>query len=243
MNARIEDARPPGETWREDAKPPGAFRRRAGAIVRVLVQGLFLAAGVAVTVLGFARFVDAHDTVGAHRHAPLCGTAAATPGTDCLQRESARVTARRIAEGDESVTYWLTVAREAAGTRSYSVGESFYHDVEVGAEVELAVHRGRVAELSYHGHRAENLITPWWSMFVTALLAGSGAALTAQGAAWRRSGPQVGPFIVSVVVVGVTFFGGIILTGLQWPLTVSLVLAALAWLFLTAACTATAWDE
>ncbi|MFD0345338.1 hypothetical protein ACFQ0M_03115 [Kitasatospora aburaviensis] len=98
----------------KDARPPGGFRRIAGPAVRVLTQALVLLAGLAATVLGFTWFVDAYDAVGAYRHAPVCGTAAATPGTDCLLHETGKVTARAVHNSDDGTSYELTVARETA---------------------------------------------------------------------------------------------------------------------------------
>ncbi|MFJ3793140.1 hypothetical protein [Kitasatospora sp. NPDC090091] len=219
----------------EDARPPGGFRRIAGPAARVLTQVLFLVAGLATTVLGFTLFVEGYDAVGAHRHAPVCGTAAATPGTDCLLHETGKVTGRRVDRGDNGDTYALTVARETAPEHRYTVGEAFYDDAQVGTDVDLSIFRGRVSELSYQGHRAENPITPWLTAFKVALLAGLGSALTAHGLTWWwRSGPQVGPAVFAVVIAFVSFVGGLCFMSTQWPLAVTLGLPVLGWLFLTA---------
>lgn len=131
MNARIRDAR-----------PPGGFRRIAGPVVRVLTQVLFLVAGLVTTVLGFTWFVDGYHAVGAYHHAPMCGTAAATPGTDCVLHETGKVAARRADNSDEGTTYSLTVARETAPKHTYTVGKAFYNDAKIGLDVDLAVFRG-----------------------------------------------------------------------------------------------------
>ncbi|MFJ3793204.1 hypothetical protein [Kitasatospora sp. NPDC090091] len=227
----------------KDARPPGGFRRIAGPAARVLTQALLLVAGLATTVLGFTWFVEGYDAVGAYHHAPVCGTAAATPGTDCLLRETGKVTDRFVYRGDDDTSYELTVARETAPKHSYAVGKAFYDDVEIGADVELSVFRGRVSELSYQGHRAQNTITPWLTAFKVALLAGLGSALTAQGAAWRRSGLQALPFSIAVFVVFSAFFVALFLMSAQWSLLVTLGVPVLGWLVLTAGSAAGAIEE
>ncbi|MCG6494126.1 hypothetical protein [Kitasatospora sp. A2-31] len=226
----------------KDARPPGGFRRIAGPVARVLIQAVFLLAGLATTVLGFTWFVEGYDVVGAYRHAPVCGTAAATPGTDCLLHETGKVTARFVHRGEED-SYELTVARETAPERDHSVGKAFYDAAQVGVDVDLSVFRGRVVELSYRGHRAEDMITPWLTAFKVALLAGLGSALTAQGAAWWRSGLQALPFGIAVFVVFSAFFVALLLMSAQWPLAVTLGVPALGWLVLTAGSAAGAMGE
>ncbi|MGV9271188.1 hypothetical protein ACWDRR_41870 [Kitasatospora sp. NPDC003701] len=232
MKARIRDAR-----------PPGGFRRIAGPAVRVLTQALFLLAGMATTVLCFTWFVDGYHAVGAYHHAPACGTAAATPGTDCVLHETGKVTARRVDNSDESTTYLLTVVRETAPKHTYTVGKAFYNDTGVGAAVDLTVFRGHVSELSYHGHRAQNPHTPWLTALKVALLAGLGSALTAHGLTWWRSGMQAGPSLLAVFISFLSFFGGLILMSTQWPLAVTLGIPVLGWLLMTAGSTAAAWDD
>ncbi|MFC5664851.1 hypothetical protein ACFP3U_17915 [Kitasatospora misakiensis] len=231
MNARIKDAR-----------PPGGFRRIAGPVVRVVTQALFLLTGLATTVLGFTWFVDGYHAVGAHRHAPACGTAAATPGTDCVLHESGKVTARKVNRNEDSTTYSLTVTREKAPKHTYDVGKAFYNDAKVGTDVDLAIFRGRVVELSYHGHRAENPITPWLTSFKVALLAGLGTLLTAHGLTWWRSGANSVPVVAGGFTAFVSFFGALVLMSTQWALALTLGLSVLGWLLLTAATTAATMD-
>ncbi|MFH8383153.1 hypothetical protein ACH4E7_19745 [Kitasatospora sp. NPDC018058] len=212
----------------------------------MLTQVLFLLAGLATTVLGFNWFVDGYHAVGAYQHAPVCGTAAATPGTDCVLHETGKVTARKVdKDSDEGPIYDLTVARETAPARGYTVGEAFYDDAEVGVDVDLVVFRGRVSELSHHGHRAENQITPWLTALKVALLVGFGSALTALGLTWWRSGAQAGPaaagaLFVSAVSAVLSFFGSLILVSVQWPLAVTLGIPVLGWLVMTAVSAAVA---
>ncbi|WP_395298117.1 hypothetical protein ACF9IK_35210 [Kitasatospora hibisci] len=226
----------------KDARPPGGFRRIAGPVARGLTQALLLLAGLAGTVLGFTWFVGGYDAVGAYRRAPVCGTPAATPGTDCLLHETGKVTARFIRRGDDD-SYELTVARETAPEHGYSVGRAFYDDAQVGADLDLSVFRGRVSELSYQGHRAQNPITPWLTAFQVALLAGLGSALTAQGLAWWRSGLQALPFGAAVFVVFCSFFAGLFLMSAQWPSAVTLGVPVLSWLVVTVGIAAGAMGE
>ncbi|MEV0537984.1 hypothetical protein [Kitasatospora sp. NPDC050463] len=233
MNARIRDAKPP-------ARP-----RLSGAVARALTQGLLLLAGLATTVLGFGWFVDANDAAGAYRTAPVCGTAAHTPGTDCVRRETGKVTARDAANNGDSTTYTLTVARETAPKHSYTVNSAFYYDAKTGTDVDLTVFRGRVAEIAYQGHRAQNSGTPWLSSLEVALLLGLGFALTAAGLTWSRLGVQAAPFYfaIAVFVVILAFLGCLVLVSSQLPLAATLAIPVLGWLFMTASATVATWGD
>ncbi|AUY47714.1 hypothetical protein [Streptomyces sp. CB01881] len=236
MNTRISDAKPPAR--------PRPRPRPSGAVTRALTKGLFLLAGLATTVLGFSWFVDANDAVGAYRTAPVCGTAAHTPGTDCVRRETGKVTARKTGTGGESTTYTLTVARETAPGHSYTVDSEFYYDATIGVDVELAVFRGQVAEVSYHGHRAQNPGTPWLTSLEVALLVGLGSALTATGVSWSRLGLKPAPFYfsIAVFVAVMAFLGCLVFVTSQEPLAATLAVPVLGWLLMTACATVATWD-
>ncbi|MFG3052696.1 hypothetical protein ACGFZP_17295 [Kitasatospora sp. NPDC048239] len=208
----------------------------------MLARTLLVLAGLATTVLGFSWFVEGHHAVGAYRHAPVCGTAEATPGKDCALHETGKVTAGKVDHGDNGATYRLTVARETAPKRTYTVGEAFYDDVEVGTDVELTLFRGRVAEVSYHGHRAQNPITPWLTALKVALLAGLGSALTAHGLAGWRPGARSIPASVGALVVFLSLLGSLVFMATQWPLAVTLGIPVLGWLALTAGSTSASRD-
>ncbi|MFD8756450.1 hypothetical protein ACFV0O_36560 [Kitasatospora sp. NPDC059577] len=229
MNARIEDA-----------KPVGRLRRVGAPVLHGLARGLLLLTGLAVTVLGFTRYVDAYDGVGAPRHAPTCGTAAAAPGADCLRHETGKVTAGRVDNSNDAPGHWLTVARETAGEHEYPVGKAFYDDVEVGTDVDVTVFRGRVAEVSYRGHRARNPSTPWLASTEIALLVGLGSALTAYGLTRARPATEATPVGIAAFITFLSFFGNLVLVSTQLPLAVTLAVPALAWLALTAGSTAAA---
>ncbi|MFF8774268.1 hypothetical protein [Kitasatospora sp. NPDC015120] len=218
----------------KDVKPR-ARSRLAAAAVRAVPPGLFLLAGLAVTVLGFSRFVDAHDTAVAYRSAPVCGSAAHTPGTDCVRHETGRVTARDTRTGEDT-TYLVKVARETAPEQRYEVDWDFYSATEVGMDVDLTVFRGRVAEVSFQGHRATNPGTPWLSALTVALLAGSGAALTITGLTWSRTGGR--PTAFAAVMGGLTSAlalpGCLVLMTAQRPLPALLAVPAIGWLAATA---------
>ncbi|MET9399406.1 hypothetical protein [Kitasatospora sp. NPDC002965] len=238
MNARIRDTKPPA---RPRSRPPGA-------VARALTQGLFLLAGLAATVLGFGWFVDANDAASAYRNAPICGTAEHTPGTDCAQRASGRVTARYAATSGDSTIYTLTVARETAvpdeaPRHSYTVDSAFYNATKAGADVDLTVFRGRVAEVSYEGHRAQNAGTPWLISLEIALLAALGSALTAHGLTWSRTGAQATPFYIAmaVFVAAMALFGCLTLISSQLPLAATLAVPVLGWLLMTASITTITW--
>ncbi|MFE7532511.1 hypothetical protein ACFU7Y_43485 [Kitasatospora sp. NPDC057542] len=193
-------------------------------------QVLFLLAGLAITVLGFNWFVDGYHAVGAYEHAPVCGTAAATPGADCVLRETGKVTARDVlTDSDGGTTYKLTVAHETGPAHTYEVGEAFYDDANVGVDVDLAVFRGRVSEVSYDGHRSRTPNTPWLTSLKVALLVGLGAALTAHGLTRWRSGAELGPAAIGAAIVLFSHIGSLVLMTAQWPLAVTLGIAVLGW--------------
>ncbi|MER7580685.1 hypothetical protein [Kitasatospora sp. NPDC097691] len=227
MNARIEDARPPG---------PRVYR----AIARGLARSLLLLAGLATVALAFSWFVDAYRSVEAYRAAPDCGTAAAAPGAPCVRHETGRVTARKVDNSGDSTSYDLTVTRETAPGKVFSVGEAFYKDAKVGTDVDLKIWNGRPVEVSWHGHRASTPDVPWLSCLKVALLVGFGSALTACGLAWPREDSVSVPAFAAVLIFFATLLGSVILCLAQWPLVITLVIPALAWLLLTALVTAVA---
>ncbi|WP_030231662.1 hypothetical protein [Streptomyces sp. NRRL S-350] len=231
MNARIEDAR-----------PPRRLRRAAGRVARWLACLLLLVAGAATAALGFSWFVDAYHESGAYLTAPSCGTAEAVPGADCLRHEAGKVRAGRVDNSGDSPSYELTVSRESAPSGTYTVGKAFYDDVEIGTDVELAVWRGRVVVVSYHGHRADNPSTYWLTSLKVALLVGLGSALTAYGVTLPRGGAVGSPAMGAAFVVVFAFFGSLLFLSTQWPFAVTLGVPVLAWVLMTAAVTAIAWD-
>ncbi|MER7580684.1 hypothetical protein [Kitasatospora sp. NPDC097691] len=212
-----------------DPGASGGYRRASVAPGRLLARSLLVLAGLAVTAVGFRLFLDVHDEMGAHRTAPVCGTAAATPGTDCARHESGRVTARKDDDG-----YRLTVARETAPTGTYDVDQDFYDDVETGTNVEVTVWRGRVAEIAYHGHRAENPRSSRLPALEVAAVVAVGSALTARGLARSRDADWGAPALGAFVIGYFAFVGGEFLLPAPWPLAVTLGVPLLGWLVLTA---------
>ncbi|GAA1402117.1 hypothetical protein GCM10009639_45250 [Kitasatospora putterlickiae] len=223
----------------KDAKAP-VWIRVAGA----LAAGLFLLAGLATAVLGFRWFVEARDATLAHRSAPVCGTASHRPGTDCVLHETGKVTDRYTVSGD-GTTYYVKVARETVPTHRYDVTASFYGATKVGADVDLTIYRGRVAELSYQGHRTANVGTPWVSSLQVSLTVGLGAALTVLGLALSRVGARVGSFAAAVggFTAVTAMLGCLTLIAKEWPVAALLAVPVLGWLFTTAAATVVVWDE
>ncbi|GHF85533.1 hypothetical protein GCM10018790_73850 [Kitasatospora xanthocidica] len=231
MNARTENAKPPGR--------PGRITGTAG---RVLTRGLLLAAGLATTVLGFSWFVGAIDQVSGYRFAPVCGTAAAAPGTDCARYESGKVTARDVSDGGEGAgdQYWLTVTREAGHRGNYLVSWDFYRATEIGTEVDVALWHGRVAEVSYRDHRAPTRSTPWLTSLEVALLVALGSALTAYGLSWRAS---PAPAAVAASVALFAFLGSSLIAAEPTSTATALVVPVLGWLGMTAGATFSARED
>ncbi|MEU6238578.1 hypothetical protein [Kitasatospora sp. NPDC047058] len=229
MNARIEDA-----------TSPGRFRQAVGPAGRVLVQGLLLLAGLAVTVLGFGRFVDANEEAVAYHSAAVCDTAAATPGTDCVRHETGKVTDKN--SGDSY--YNLTVARETAPKHTFEVPWTLYTDTEVGSEVDLAVFHGRVAEISHHGSHSQTAGTSWSASLEVALLVGLGSTLTVQGLTWSRSGSRGARIVLTNLTVTLTaFFGCLVLMSSTTSLGLTLAIPVFGWLLMTAVVTTASWDQ
>ncbi|MFF7458072.1 hypothetical protein [Kitasatospora sp. NPDC008115] len=227
------------DTRTKDAKQPPALSRITGSVARAVIPGLFLLAGLATTVLGFVRFVDANDVAVAYRSAPACGAAEHTPGTDCVRRETGKVTDRYTMSGD-GTTYLVKVAREATPVHRYEVNRDFYSATKVGADVDLTVYRGRVTEVSYQGHRTTNPGTPWLASLKVALLAGLGAALTIAGLTWSREGAHPVPFAAVMGGFTATFamLGCLTLMAEQLPLAALLAVPVFGWLLMTVSGTA-----
>ncbi|MFD8786574.1 hypothetical protein [Kitasatospora sp. NPDC059599] len=230
MKKRIEDeGRYGGTGW------------ATGPVGRWLAHGLLVALGLAVTALCFRWYVDTDREVNAHLTAPTCGTAAAAPGADCLRHESGKVRSKNARESNDSTIWELTVSRESAATATYSVGEAFYHDVAVGTDVQLALWRGRVAEVSYHGHSAENRSRPWLAFLGVALPAGLGSALTACGLARPRrnavAASAVASATASIWTAVFAFFGASALLSGPVPFVIAVGVPALGWLAMTAVAT------
>ncbi|MDY0813131.1 hypothetical protein [Kitasatospora purpeofusca] len=220
-----------------DAKPPARRRPAGGKVALALAHGLFLLAGLATTVLGFSRFVDANDEASAYRTAPVCGTAAHAPGADCVRHETGKVTERRAGYVGEDAVFTLTVAGGAGSPHRYTVDSDLYHATEVGAEVDLTLYRGTVAEVSHGGARTPNSGTAWTASLEVALLVGLGAALTVIGLTWTRSIARVASFAVAMggFTAVTAFAGSLALVPSQLPLAATLAFPVLGWLGMTLA--------
>ncbi|MFE7564323.1 hypothetical protein [Kitasatospora sp. NPDC057500] len=232
------------DTRTKDAKQLPAPSRPPEAVARVVIPGLLLLAGLATAVLGFIRFVDANDVAVAYRSAPVCGAAGHTAGTDCVRRETGKVTDRYTVEGD-GTTYLVKVAREASPEQRYEVDRDFYSATKVGVDVDLTVYRGRVAEVSYQGHRTTNAGTPWLSSLGVALLAGLGAALAITGLTWSRVGARAASFAASMggFTGAMAMIGCLVLMTAQLSPVALLAVPVLGWLFMTAAATIVVRDS
>ncbi|MFJ4670041.1 hypothetical protein [Kitasatospora purpeofusca] len=198
----------------------------------LLVQGLLVLAGLAVTALGFGLFLDAHEEMHGYRTAPACDTAA-EPGPDCNRYETGRVTARKN-DGE----YRLTVAREAAPKETYDVDQDFYDDVQIGTEVRVTVFHARAVEISERGHRADSLQDPHLPALEVAALVTVGSALTAHGLVRSRdtdAGLLSGPWIGFL-----TFVGGSVLLQMPLPFAATLGIPLVVWIALIAAVAACA---
>ncbi|MER6365900.1 hypothetical protein [Kitasatospora sp. NPDC001527] len=226
-----------------DVKPP-AWRRLGGAVARALPAGLFPLAGLAITVLCFSRFVDVNDTTLGYRSAPVCATAAHTPGTDCVRRETGKVTEQYTVDGDGR-TYMVGVAREAGRAHRYSVNASFYAATKVGTDVDLTIYRGRVAELVYQGHHTGNPGTLYLASFKVALLAGLGVTLTILGLTWPRVGARAGSFAFAMgcLTVATAMLGCLTLITMEWSLAALLAIPVFGWLATTGGAAVIVRDE
>ncbi|MFB7677336.1 hypothetical protein ACFC26_38650 [Kitasatospora purpeofusca] len=198
----------------------------------LLLQGLLVLAGLAVTALGFGLFLDAHDEMHGYRTAPACDTAA-EPGPDCNRYETGRVTARKN-DGE----YRLTVAREAAPKETYNVDQDFYDDVQIGTEVRVTVFHARAVEISERGHHADSLQDPHLPALEAAALIAVGSALTVHGLARSRDS-DAGPG--SGLGIGfLAFVGGSMLLQMPLPFAVTLGVPLVGWIALTATAVACA---
>ncbi|MET8701317.1 hypothetical protein ABZW10_20985 [Kitasatospora sp. NPDC004723] len=239
MNARIRKT-----------TPPGRFRP-SGTVSRRLIPALLVLAGLATTALGFAWFADADMRMNAYRAAPPCSTAEAHgPDARCVRHEPGTVTAKAVHRGsgpsadDPEKEHKLTVAREAAPTRSYEVGRALYEDVEIGATVDLTVFRGRVAAIAYRGHHIDTPRPSITVYFGTVLLVGLGAALTSHGLSWPRLGPSPARFAtVGGAAAGLAFLSGMAFMWLPLSSGLLLALPVLLWLIVTATATAITWND
>ncbi|MFJ9777024.1 hypothetical protein ACIRVF_38315 [Kitasatospora sp. NPDC101157] len=229
------DAPPPTDEPQEPTEPTNPKKSAASPSIRSRLLALarvpVLLAGLAVTVLGFVRFVDVFQEIHLYRTVPTCATPAARPGALCATVESGRVTEQWKEPGDGSTTYKLTVARETAPVRSYMVGQAFYEDVSPGTVVELKILRGKVLEVSYHGHRARALNFPWLKWIEFSVVIGAGVALVLAGGYLDELVQLVGMLAVTAAVTAVaTAIGAAVLITVQWPLVISLAIGAALWL-------------
>ncbi|GAA1390202.1 hypothetical protein GCM10009639_18600 [Kitasatospora putterlickiae] len=231
---------------------PAGRLRLLGAVARSLTPALLVLTGLATTTLGFAWFAGADVRVHAYRTAPVCGPAAVPgPGTHCVRHERGTVTAKAThagagpSAGDPDAERTVTVAREAAPTRTFSVGAAFYVDVEIGATVDLTVYRGHVAAIAYQGHRADTPSRLSLAVLLGVMvLVGLGVALASHGLSWPRLGPSAARFAaVGAVAAVLAFFGGFALMWIPLPPDFLLALPVLLWLVVTAAATAVTWND
>ncbi|MFF4821169.1 hypothetical protein ACFY2K_42070 [Kitasatospora sp. NPDC001309] len=222
----VRDERPNPDGW----KVPPSLGDRLRPVARIVLALV----GLALVVAGFVRFTADFEDVRRYHHTPLC-TAPAQPSDDCATRESGRVTGKHLDPGSDSDPYTLTVARETAPAAEYGVGKAFYDDVTAGTTVDVTVLHGEVIEIGYHGHRSQTETYPWADAAVLSLLIAAGTALVlTQG--WPLDDGVV-PFVLAVTVVAnvlATLLGSIALLTLQWPLVVTLIVAALCWIAATA---------
>ncbi|MFD8702838.1 hypothetical protein ACFV1W_09510 [Kitasatospora sp. NPDC059648] len=236
-----EDSAPPRDTPPPSKKPEPSpsLRERLWALARITIIGL----GLALTVFGFVRFVDVFEEIHTYRAAPTCATPAAKPGELCAALESGRVTKRWTEADDGSTAYKLAVARETAPTDAYDVGEAFYDDVEPGTTVELKVLRGKVIEVSYHGHRAKPLHMPWLKWIESSALIGAGLALVLTGMYLEEIDVLASMLLASGAAAAVaTAVGSAVLITIQWPLIVTLVIGVAFWLLAAYVCVRTLED-
>ncbi|MFB7475073.1 hypothetical protein [Kitasatospora sp. NPDC056184] len=229
-------------------KPPGRLRF-SGAADLSLPQVLLVLAGLATTALGFLWFAEADIRIHAYRNAPVCGAAAHAPGADCVRHETGTVTAKNAHPGagpgaaNPEGGHTVTVARKARPARGYEVSEAFYDRVRIGADVDLTVFRGRVAALTYEGHRVDNQDVSYLVSLGVPLLIALGSALTTHGLTWSRLGPGPARFAAvggAAFVVALTT--SLAFVSLPMPTALLLALPILLWLTVTAAATAITWD-
>ncbi|MFE7560037.1 hypothetical protein [Kitasatospora sp. NPDC057500] len=228
---------------------PAARLRFLRPVDLPLVPCLLVLAGLVGTVVGFVWFAEADIRTYAYRKAPVCGTAAHRPGADCVRHETGTVTAKFRHRGagpaaaDPTAGHAVTVARVAAPTRDYEVAEAFYNRVRIGADVDLTVFRGRVAALTYEGHRVDNLDVSFVVSLGVPLLVALGSALTTHGLTWSRLEPEAArSAVVGAVALVVAFISSLVLMSLPMPPALLLAVAVLLWLGVTAASTAVTWN-
>ncbi|MFJ8431285.1 hypothetical protein ACIQ9P_08290 [Kitasatospora sp. NPDC094019] len=205
---------------------------------------LLVLAGLAATVVGFVWFAGADIRVYAYRDAPACGAAEQRPDANCVRHETGTVTAKNVHSGagpgaaNPSAGHTVTVGRAAAAARGYEVPEAFYDRVRVGADIDLTVFRGRVAALTYQGHRADNQDVSYLVSFGVPLLLGLGSAVTTHGLTWSRPGPRAARFgTVAGTALVLAFIGSLCFVSLPMPPALLVAVPVLLWLAVTAACT------
>ncbi|MFB6894617.1 hypothetical protein ACFCX4_35605 [Kitasatospora sp. NPDC056327] len=223
MSARSEDAEAPARS------------RRPGSVGHAVVQGLFLLAGLATTVLAFSWFLDANAVARAYREAPVCGSAAHAPGADCVVREPGKVTDRYTVDGD-GTSHQVVVARGTGAEQDFLVLPRFYAAVKVGTDVDVTLFRGRVAGITYQGQHATNPGTPWSASLKVAIPVLFGTALTVMGLTWartRRNG-AVFAFVIAGFTASFAFLGCLGLIPEQLPPVALLAGPVAVWLFMTA---------
>ncbi|MFB6894723.1 hypothetical protein ACFCX4_36205 [Kitasatospora sp. NPDC056327] len=180
-------------------------------LVHLLIQAVLLLAGLTVTALGFRLYNHMHETMTGHLTAPVCGTAAATPGTECTEHKPLRVKSKEHSTtpgGDSGLVdvYELKVVPEGSShTKTYFADEDIFDRVSPGSEITVAVYRGREFEISYQGFRTDVRYWAWREPFLLALIIGPGSVLTTMGLAWaRREMPDVPSAVVLAVSVAFT---------------------------------------
>ncbi|MFF2149020.1 hypothetical protein [Kitasatospora sp. NPDC058190] len=210
-------------------------------MLRPAAHVVLVVVGLALTVLGFVQFTDTFEEARAYRATPVCAPAA-KPGDDCVTLESGRVTKKSEEPSSDSTDYVLTVARETAPTGRYYVGKAFYRDVDTGTVVDLKILKGKVFELSYHGHRARPPYAPYLAIAEFSGLIAVGLVMIVTGMVGDIEylvGMALGYAAGITIATGI---GSIFLITIQWPLIVTLGVAVVCWL-IVAVITYTTFEE
>ncbi|MEU1283357.1 hypothetical protein [Kitasatospora sp. NPDC005856] len=240
---RVTDRVPAPPVRTPPPRPHVRSHQKGHPVARVAARLLLVLTGLATVALGFSWFVDAYDEAFAYRGAPACISSASAPVTDCTTHETGRVTGKKRRSNDDSISYEVTISREAAPTATYIVTDGLYGSVRTGVDVDFTLWRGRVVEVSYQGHRSPIIDTPWHTHLKLALLVGAGTALVVFTLLRGHRDGWIVPATACLFLFFFTFIGGVILVTVHWSSAVTLVLAIVGWLAFTAATTAICWDH
>ncbi|MEU8517346.1 hypothetical protein AB0C76_38095 [Kitasatospora sp. NPDC048722] len=198
---------------------------------------LIVLAGLPLVALGFVLFVGTFEEHGGYRTAPVCGTPAPGPYTDCLLLESGQVTRKWVSSSvDDGTSYFLNIAHGAGSAQKYEVDESLYRHVEAGTAVDLKIWKDTVVRIAHDGHEVSTLTLSWhvWlGLAEAALLIAVGTVVTAYGLPGRNPEFWNSSPVLIMGTALVTSMGAVFLTLVQWPFPVTLGLAVSAWLIAT----------